>query len=127
MKSEKDNLILCKSRAFALRSVKVHKHLKEEHHEYILSTQYLRSATSIGANVSEGPYGQTKADFASKMSLALREARETKYWIELLNGGEYITTVEFQSLLSDCEDIIRILTSICKSCFDDLGCRSSRK
>ncbi len=109
-----DNVIVEKSKSFALRIVKAYKFLVEKN-EYVLSKQMLRSGTSIGANVKEAVYAQSTADFISKMSIALKEASETEYWIELLIESEYITEQAGNSLKNDCVEIIKILTSIINS------------
>ena len=96
-----DNVIVEKSKSFALRIVKAYKFLVEKN-EYVLSKQMLRSGTSIGANVKEAVYAQSTADFISKMSIALKEASETEYWIELLIESEYITEQAGNSLKNDC-------------------------
>ncbi len=112
---KEDNLILTKSFDFALRSVRVYKVLTNERKEYILSKQFMRAATSIGANVEEAIGGQSKSDFLSKLSIAYKEARETKYWIRLLRGSEYLSDKEGESLLSDIEEILKIIGSIQKT------------
>lgn len=113
----KDNLILDKSFNFAVRIVKLYKYLCGEKKEYVLSKQLLRCGTSIGANINEAQAGQSKADFIAKMSIASKEARETKYWIDLLIKTEYLDINEnhVESLLKDTEEIIKLLTSIVKS------------
>ena len=113
----KDNIILEKSFAFAVRIVKLYKYFCEEKKEYTLSKQLLRSGTSIGANVNEAQAGQSKADFIAKMAIASKEARETKYWIDLLVKTNYlnINDKHTQSLLNEIEEIIKLLTSIVKS------------
>jgi four helix bundle protein len=113
----KDNLILDKSFNFAVRIVKLYTYLCGEKKEYVLSKQLLRSGTSIGANINEAQAGQSKADFIAKMSIASKEARETKYWIDLLIKTEYLDINEnhVESLLKDTEVIIKLLTSIVKS------------
>ncbi|MGI8469040.1 MAG: four helix bundle protein [Pyrinomonadaceae bacterium] len=85
----KENILLEKSFAFAIRVVKAYKYLIEEKKEFVISKQFLRSGTSIGANSEEAVGGQSKADFVSKISIAYKEARETKYWIRLLKATEY--------------------------------------
>ena len=110
-----DNLILEKSFEFAVRIVNLCKFLRQEHREYVLSKQILRSGTSIGANVSEAERGQSRADFVSKMSVALKEANETKYWLKLLYRTDYISQVQYESLHRDVAEILSILTAICKS------------
>ncbi|MBO4564409.1 MAG: four helix bundle protein [Bacteroidaceae bacterium] len=121
MKETDDNLIASKSKAFALRCIKAYQYLTTEKKEYVLSKQLLRSGTSIGANVKEGLRGQTKPDFASKMSIALKEASETEYWIELLNESGILSEKESKSLHDDCVELIRILTTIVKSAYDAIN------
>ena len=110
-----DNIIENKSFDFAIRVVNLYKHLSVEKRELILSKQLLRSGTSIGANVAEGERAQSKADFYAKMSVALKEANETEYWLRLLYKTEYLTKKQFDSVHSDITEIIAILMSICKS------------
>ena len=104
-----------KSFAFAVRIVKLYQHLTKEKKEYVLSKQVLRSGTGIGANVSEAQRGQSRADFHAKMTIALKEANETSYWIELLYHTDYITTAEYESLHEDVDELLRLLTAICKT------------
>jgi four helix bundle protein len=117
----KDNIILGKSFDFAIRIVKLYKYLCDEKREYILSKQLLRCGTSIGANINEGQAGQSKADFIAKMSIASKEARESKYWIDLLIKTDYLDINEnyVQSLVADAEEIIKLLTSIVKSSMEN--------
>lgn len=110
-----DNIIVDKSKNFAIRIVKLYKYLNEEKKEYVLSKQLLRSGTSIGANVKEAVRGQSKADFTAKMSIALKEASESEYWLEILHETEYLTKQQFDSIYADCKDLIKILMSIVKS------------
>ena len=110
-----ENVIENKSFDFAIRVVNLYKHLSAEKKELILSKQLLRSGTSIGANVAEGERAQSKADFYAKMSVALKEANETEYWLRLLYKTEYLTQNQFESIHSDIKEIIAILTSICKT------------
>ncbi|MCB0479761.1 MAG: four helix bundle protein, partial [Crocinitomicaceae bacterium] len=86
----KENIIQQKSFAFAIRTVNAYKYLQSEKKEFVLSKQLLRSGTSIGANIEEATGGQSKKDFIAKMSIAYKEARETKYWIKLLAATEYL-------------------------------------
>ena len=109
------NIIEEKSFAFAIRVVNLYKHLNESKKEFILSKQLLRSGTSIGANVAEAEQAQSTPDFVSKMSIALKEASETKYWIRLLASTSYLTEVETVSILNDCVELEKILVSIIKS------------
>ena len=104
-----------KSFDFAIRIVNLYKHLSVEKKELVLSKQLLRSGTSIGANVAEGERAQSKADFYAKMSIALKEASETEYWLRLLYKTEYLTKKQFDSVHSDITEIIALLMSICKS------------
>lgn len=108
----KDSLVLTKTRAFSVRIVRLCRYLREEKKEYILSKQLLRSGTSIGANVHEGKYGQSTDDFISKHSIALKEAAETEYWLDLLYETDYLSKTEYESIANDCTDLVRMLTSI---------------
>jgi len=101
-----ENDIYILSKSFALRVVRLYKYLTDEHKEYVLSKQLLRSGTSIGANVHEGKNGQSRADFCSKMNIALKEATESNYWIDLLREAEYISETEYNSLSDDCQMIV---------------------
>ena len=107
-------MIRKKSIDFAVRIVRFYRYLCEEKREFVLSKQILRSGTSIGANVSESKNAQTNPDYLTKMNIALKEADETQYWLELLFLSEYITKDEFQSLNNDMKEIIAILVSIVK-------------
>ena len=109
------NIILEKTEEFGKKISRLNIYLIKEKHEYTRSDQILRSGTSIGANVTEGTYAQAHADFISKMSIAFKEAQETKYWLNILYDSQFITTDEYTSLLNDNMDIIRILASILKS------------
>ena len=113
MKSE--NAVVDKSKDFALRIIKMYQYLCSDKKEYVLSKQVLRSGTSIGANVREGVRGQSKADFYAKMNIALKEADETEYWLELLHESGYLENAVFKSINSDCEELIKILVSITKT------------
>ena len=110
-----DNVIENKSFQFAIRIVRLYKFLCEEKKEYILSRQLLRAGTSIGANVTESQQAQSKPDFESKISIALKEASETKYWIKLLGATEYLSENQTKSILDDCVEIEKILVTILKS------------
>ena len=110
-----ENIIETKSFAFAIRTVKLYKHLCEHKKEFTLSKQLLKSGTSIGANVAEAQQAQSKADFISKISIALKEATETNYWLRLLHATQYLTDNELKSVLADCNEIERILISIIKT------------
>jgi four helix bundle protein len=108
-----ESIIQQKSFAFALRIIKLYSKLQEQR-EYVLSRQLLRSGTSIGANVTEATAAQSRKDFLSKMSIASKEARETKYWLQLLQQSE-LTTLDVTAELAAVEELIRILTSIVKT------------
>jgi len=111
----KDNVVLEKSYALALRMVKLYKYLMEEKKEFVLSKQILRSGTSIGANIEEAMGAQSEKDFLSKISIAYKEARETKYWLRLLNDSEYLEEKQAQSLFQDIEEMLKLLGSIQKT------------
>lgn len=110
-----DNAIESKSFDFAVRIAKLYKYMTEQFKELVLLKQLLRAGTSIGANVSEAQRAQSKADFVSKMSIALKEANESYYWIKLLYKTNYIDIRQFESLQTDINEIIGILTKICKT------------
>ena len=105
----RENLLIDKSIAFAARIIKLHKYLIRTQKETIISKQIVRSGTSIGANISEANYGQSKADFISKLHIALKEAAETEYWLRLLLASEYISEELGDSMLKDCLELKRIL------------------
>ena len=109
------NIILQKSYRFAVRSVKLSRYLQKKFAEYVLSRQLLKAGTSIGANVTEAQQAQSRADFLSKLNIALKEAVEMEYWLRLLRDGNYLTSKEFNSIYSDCAELIRILSSIVKT------------
>ena len=111
----KKNIIREKTFAFALRIVKLHRFLNEEKRAYILSKQLLRSGTAIGALVREAEQAESKADFIHKMAIALKEANETDYWIELLFQSEIINQKECESIKPDAVELIKVLTSIIKT------------
>ena len=110
-----ESIIDKKSKAFALRIIKLYKQLKEIDKEFVLSKQILRSGTSIGANARERKNSQTKADFINKLSIALKEADETQYWLELLYESGIINENIFSSLNNDLKEIIAIITSSIKT------------
>ena len=114
MKMREENQVSEKSKKFAIRIINLAKYLNEEKKEFVLSKQIIRSGTSIGANIKESVYAQSKSDFHSKLKIALKEAAETEYWLELLNETGYIESHHFESIYSDCKEIIKLLTSICK-------------
>ena len=110
-----NSIIEEKALDFAVRIVNLYKYLTNTKSEYVMSKQLLRSGTSIGANIAEGERGQTKPDFTWRMSVALKEANETSYWLTLLHRTEFLTDKEFESLHQDIKEIIAILTAICKT------------
>ena len=110
-----DNILVNKSFKFAIRIVKLYKYLCDSKKEYTLSKQLLRSGTSIGANINEAQEAQSKNDFISKLSISLKEARESKYWIELLKETDYLSKSEANSIIEDLVEILKLLTSIIKS------------
>ena len=111
----KNNTVMDKSYAFALRIIKSYKYLCTEKKEFVLSKQLLRSGTSIGALIKEAEHAQSRADFINKMSVALKEANETEYWLMLLHDSEYLDEKVFSSIVEDCKELIRLLVSIVKS------------
>ena len=113
------SIIKGKSYDFAVRIVRLYQYLTEQKREYVMSKQVLRSAASVGANVREALQGQSKADFTAKMSIALKEASETEYWLELLRDTDYLNDDEYTSIQSDCTEIVKILTSIVKTSRND--------
>ena len=110
-----DNAVETKSFDFAVRIVKLYQYLCNEKKEYVLSKQLLRSGTSIGANISEAIQGQSKKDFLAKMYIALKEASETEYWIRLLERTEYLDQKQYASIMSDCEEVKKLLHAIVKT------------
>ena len=110
-----NNIIVVKSKAFAIRIINMYKYLTQTKNEHIMSKQLLKSGTSIGANIKEGIRGQSKSDFYSKLNIALKEASETEYWLEILFETDYIDKKMFDSVYADCQEIIKILVSITKT------------
>lgn len=111
----KDNVILEKSFAFAVRIVQLGRYLQKERSECIISKQILRSGTAIGANAEEAVGGISRKEFAAKMQISYKEARETKYWLRLLKATDSIESSLSDSLIDNCDELIRILVSILKS------------
>ena len=107
----KENLLIDKSLAFASRIIKLYQYLTTTKQELVISKQIVRSGTSIGANINEANYGQSKADFISKMHIALKETSETEYWLRLLTMSEYLTSDMGDSLLTDCFELKRMLVA----------------
>ena len=110
-----ENTVEEKSFLFAVRIVNLCKYLADVKKEFILSKQLMRSGTSIGANIVEAQQAQSRADFISKLSISLKESCETDYWLRLLNATNFLSNTEFQSIVSDCREIEKMLTSIIKS------------
>jgi four helix bundle protein len=111
----KENILSDKAYKFALRTVKLYKFICEEHKEYVLSKQILRSGTSIGANIEESIHAQSKTDFIHKLSIAQKEASETNYWLRILRDSDFIKPKLAESLLVDCEEVQKLLTSSIKT------------
>ena len=112
---DKDNLIVEKTKGFAIQIIHLYLYLSKEKNEYVLSKQILRSGTSIGANVKEATQAQSKADFISKMSIALKEASETEYWLELLKETSFLSKNQFNEINKENESIIKIIPKIIKT------------
>lgn len=106
------SIIHLKSYSFSIRIVRLYQFLIKEHKEYSLAKQILRCGTSVGANIEEATGGYSKKEFLSKLSISYREARETRYWLKILFDTDYIDKKLFDSLLKDCDEILRILSKI---------------
>lgn len=111
----KEGITYQKSKIFAVRIIRLYQYLKENKKEYVLSKQLLRCGTSIGANISEANCAISEKDFLSKMYIAFKECAETEYWLELLYDSDFLTEIEFQSIISDCREIKKLLSSITKT------------
>lgn len=111
----KDSILKSKSKSFALRIIKMYNYLCNEKKEYVMSKQVLRSGTSIGANIAEAFYAQSEADFIAKLYISRKEAGETIYWIELLKESSYLGCDEADSMIKDCDELLKILTSSIKT------------
>ncbi len=116
-----NSIIADKSKVFALRIIKMYRYLRNDKREFDLSLQILRSGTSIGANVRESLRAQSDADFYAKMTIALKEADETAYWLELLHESELITSDAFVSIYADCNELIKMLTAATKTLKEKLS------
>lgn len=114
-KGKSKNVVQEKSYEFAKRIIRMYKHLSEEKREFVLSKQVLRSGTSIGANIEEAIGGSSKRDFKAKLNISYKEARETKYWIRLLRDTDYLDKKAANSIIKDCEELLKILFSIIRS------------
>ena len=111
----RENAIADKSKRFALRIIRLYQFLRKEKRETILTRQVLRSGTSVGANIREAARAQSGGDFYAKLSIALKEAEETAYWLELLYESGYLSKTGFDSLYADCQELLRLLVSITKT------------
>ena len=109
------NAVEEKSFQFAIRIVRLYQYLRSKKKEFVLSKQLLRSGTSVGANVAEAQQAQSRADFLSKINIALKEAAETEYWLRLLRATDYLEEKEFRSIYSDCEQVKKLLVAIVKT------------
>lgn len=116
----KESILKEKSYNFALRIIKLYKYIVSEKKEYVLSKQILRSGTSIGANIEEANQAQSKPDFIHKLSISQKEAFETDYWLRLLRVSEYLTKTQADSLLNDCRELQKLLTSSIKTAKENL-------
>ncbi len=111
----KDNPLKDKSYQFAIRIVKLSQFLQQDKKEFVLSKQVLRSGTAVGVLFREAEYGQSRADFTNKMSISLKEANETEYWLSLLKDTDFINENQFVNLQSDCKELIAMLVSTVKT------------
>ena len=109
------NVVEEKSFQLAIRTVRLYQYLRSKKKEFVLSKQLLRSGTSVGANVAEAQQAQSRADFLSKINIALKEAAETEYWLRLLRATDYLEEKEFRSIYSDCEQVKKLLVAIVKT------------
>ena len=112
---KEENIVAGKSFRFAVRIVNLYKFLCAERKEFVLSKQLLRSGTSIGALIRESEHAQSKADFINKVNIALKEANETEYWLLLLKETDYLTESEFDSIIGESRELIRLTASIVKT------------
>ena len=111
----KDSIVQSKSFDFAVAIILMCQKLVDEKHEYVLTKQLIKSGTSIGANIREARRAQSPADFVAKMSISLKEAEESRYWLELLHESGYIGKDAFESMYQDCQELIRLLTAITRT------------
>jgi four helix bundle protein len=121
VESENKGTVAEKSYCFAVNVVLLYKYLCEAKKEFVLSKQFLRSGTSIGANVREAQQAQSKPDFLNKMNIALKEANETLYWIDLLSDTDYISVDKKQKYHKECNELISLLSAIVKTTKTNLG------
>ena len=115
MLQRKENIIIKKTEEFSYRIILMYQYLIDSKNEKTISKQILRSGTSIGANIAESTFAQSRLDFISKMSIALKEANETSFWLSRLYKGNYINKVQFDSMNTDIDSIIKILVKIIKT------------
>jgi four helix bundle protein len=113
--SKKESVLRDKSYKFAIRIVKLSQHLQKEKKEFVLNKQIIRSGTAIGALIREAEYAQSNADFISKLSISLKEANETAFWLSLLKDTDYIEQKLYNSLFKDCDELISMLVSSIKT------------
>ena len=111
----KENVVVEKSKDFAVRIIQLYKYMNENKKEFVMSKQILRSGTSIGANIAEAECAFSKKDFLAKMYIEFKECSETKYWLELLYKTEYLSKEQYDSIDSDCTELLKLLSSITKS------------
>jgi four helix bundle protein len=116
-----ENVLLAKSYDFAIRIVNLYKFLHQEKKDFIISRQIFRSGTSIGANAEEAIGGQSEKDFIAKLQIAYKEARETHYWLRILRDTNYLSQEQAASLLTDCEELLKIIGSIVKTMKEKLN------
>lgn len=116
----KENILKQKTYDFAIKVISVYKQIVAQHKEFVLSKQFLKAGTAPGALVREAEYGQSKADFISKLSIALKEANECEYWTCLLKDSEYISPITFEDLQADNKEIIYMLVKSVKTAKSNL-------
>ena len=110
-----EKIMKTKSRLFAIRIVNLYKYLCGDKKEFVISKQILRAGTGIGANISEAEYSISKKELLSKLYIALKECAETQYWLEILRDTSYISVQEYDSIICDCIELLKILTSATKT------------
>ena len=118
--TKKENIIIDKSKKFAISSIKLYKSLINNKKEFVISQQFLKSATSIGANIREADGSISKKEFISKLNISLKEAKETEYWLELLFETDYISKAQYDILYFKCVELIKLLTAIIKTAVSNL-------
>ena len=123
----KNNIIKEKSFDFSIRIVKLVKLLREDKKEFLITKQLVRSATSIGACIRESEYAESDNDFIHKLHIALKETNETEYWLDLLYATQYLNEKEYESIIADCKEILKLLISIIKTKKENIKNESSNK